>query len=145
MDEDKGESPTTPSVRQTVGHYRILSTLGKGGMGEVYLGEDKRLGRKVAIKLLPARFTTDTGRLRRFAQESRAASALNHPNIIRFTRSARLQRSMGNPNSCAEVNPGFADACGVPRGDRRHSDFQFERRRRSIARLEAVILIRLTV
>jgi eukaryotic-like serine/threonine-protein kinase len=82
MDGDKGESPTKSSVRQTVGHYRILSMLGKGGMGEVYLGEDSRLGRKVAIKLLPARFTSDTGRLRRFAQESRAASALNHPNII---------------------------------------------------------------
>src|SRR5262249_36492245 len=66
----------------SVGHYQILSLLGKGGMGEVYLGEDSRLGRKVAIKLLPAIFTTQPERVRRFAQESRAASALNHPNII---------------------------------------------------------------
>jgi eukaryotic-like serine/threonine-protein kinase len=82
MDGDKDDSRTKPSVGETIGHYRILSTLGKGGMGEVYLGEDKRLGRKVAIKLLPAGFTIDTERVRRFAQESRAASALNHPNII---------------------------------------------------------------
>ncbi len=63
-------------------HYRVLGRLGSGGMGEVYLGEDTRLGRKVAIKVLPAAFTKDAERLRRFLQEARAASALNHPNII---------------------------------------------------------------
>ena len=67
---------------QTVGSYEILSFLSRGGMGEVYLAEDKRLGRKVALKLLPSSFTKDDDRLRRFEQEARAASALNHPNII---------------------------------------------------------------
>ena len=67
---------------QTIGHYEIMSTLGVGGMGEVYLAEDSSLGRKIALKLLPAEFTRDTDRVRRFQQEARAASALNHPNII---------------------------------------------------------------
>src|SRR5499426_2483050 len=65
-----------------IGAYQLLSPLGRGGMGEVHLALDTRLGRKVAVKLLPAEFTTDDGRVRRFAQEARAASALNHPNII---------------------------------------------------------------
>jgi Tol biopolymer transport system component len=67
---------------QKLGHYRILSLLGRGGMGEVYLAEDTRLDRRIALKLLPARYTEDPERLRRFIQEAKAASALNHPNII---------------------------------------------------------------
>ena len=67
---------------ETIGSYQILSFISRGGMGEVYLAEDKRLGRKVALKRLPASFTTNDDRLRRFEQEARAASALNHPNII---------------------------------------------------------------
>ena len=67
---------------QMIGHYNILSTLGKGGMGEVYLAQDARLGRKIALKFLPNAFTQDQERLRRFEQEARAASSLNHPNIL---------------------------------------------------------------
>ena len=63
-------------------HYRIERKLGAGGMGEVYLAEDTRLNRKVAIKMLPADFAADEDRVRRFEQEARATSALNHPNIL---------------------------------------------------------------
>ena len=63
------------------GHYEIIDHIGTGGMGEVYLAEDTRLGRKVALKLLPTSFTVDTDRVRRFEREARAASALNHPNV----------------------------------------------------------------
>jgi eukaryotic-like serine/threonine-protein kinase len=65
-----------------VPYYRVLSRLGVGGMGEVWLGEDSRLGRKVAIKLLPAHATRNEESVRRFTQEARAASALNHPHIV---------------------------------------------------------------
>jgi Tol biopolymer transport system component len=70
------------SAGTRLGPYEILSALGTGGMGEVYLGHDPRLRRNVAIKLLPARFTEDAERVRRFQREAQAASALNHPNII---------------------------------------------------------------
>jgi eukaryotic-like serine/threonine-protein kinase len=65
-----------------VGPYQIISPLGSGGMGEVYRAKDPRLGRDVAVKVLPAQFSVDADRLRRFEQEARAAAALNHPNIL---------------------------------------------------------------
>src|ERR1700694_3597481 len=65
-----------------LGPYEILAPLGAGGMGEVYRARDERLKREVAIKALPASFSTDPDRLRRFAKEAQAAAALNHPTII---------------------------------------------------------------
>jgi len=65
-----------------LGPYEVVSTLGAGGMGEVYRARDARLGRDVAVKVLPAAFSRDPERLRRFEQEARATAALNHPNIL---------------------------------------------------------------
>src|SRR5215510_10947449 len=67
---------------KSLGRYRILALLGRGGMGEVYKAKDTTLGREVAIKVLPSDFSINRDRLRRFEQEARAASSLNHPNII---------------------------------------------------------------
>ena len=71
----------TFGTNSIVSHYRIVSKLGAGGMGEVYRVRDERLVRDVAIKLPPADFAKDEERLRRFEPEARATSALNHPNI----------------------------------------------------------------
>jgi non-specific serine/threonine protein kinase len=69
-------------VGKLIGHYRIESLIGVGGMGEVYLARDERLGRKAALKLLPDNLTIDEAQLSRFKNEARSASALNHPNIL---------------------------------------------------------------
>ncbi len=68
-------------ARQSVNQYEIISPLGAGGMGEVYLAEDTRLERRVALKFLPSLFTQDKGHMRRFEQEARAVAALSHPNV----------------------------------------------------------------
>ncbi|MFN0109241.1 MAG: protein kinase domain-containing protein [Blastocatellia bacterium] len=69
-------------IGQKIGSYEILSLLGAGGMGEVYLARDARLDRQIALKLLPTHFTSDAEQVRRFEREARAVSALNHPNIL---------------------------------------------------------------
>jgi len=69
------------SADSKLGHYQILSQLGVGGMGEVYLAQDTKLDRKVALKILPAELASHSDRMRRFIQEAKAAAALNHPNI----------------------------------------------------------------
>src|SRR5262245_37211798 len=69
------------TVNTTISHYRILSRIGAGGMGEVYLAQDTRLDRTVALKILPAEMASDPERMRRFVQEAKAASALSHPNV----------------------------------------------------------------
>jgi serine/threonine protein kinase/predicted negative regulator of RcsB-dependent stress response len=82
---ETGNSGLAVSLRtqaEELSHYRILSRIGAGGMGEVWLAEDLRLGRRVALKLLPRQFLQDPDLLSRFRREARAASSLNHPNII---------------------------------------------------------------
>jgi serine/threonine protein kinase/tetratricopeptide (TPR) repeat protein len=69
-------------VGRTLGHYRVLSELGSGGMGTVYLAEDTKLGRRVALKLLPPETATRTERIERFEREARAIASLNHPGIV---------------------------------------------------------------
>ena len=91
-----------------LGPYKIIEQLGAGGMGEVYLGEDTRLGRKVAIKVLPTEFAGDPGRLARFEQEARAAAAL------------MLGVSLQNtPLSCTIVRSAFLRNCCSTRSHKR--------------------------
>jgi Tol biopolymer transport system component len=73
---------TRSLIGETLGEYRVIARLGTGGMGDVFLARDLRLGRKAALKLLPEEFSSHPARLRRFEQEAYAVSALNHPNIV---------------------------------------------------------------
>src|SRR5713226_4213925 len=75
-------SPVALPPNSRLGPYEIVAPLGAGGMGEVYRARDPRIGRDVAIKVLPSAYARDADRMRRFEQEVRAAGALNHPNVL---------------------------------------------------------------
>ena len=101
-----------------LGPYEIIAPIGAGGMGEVYRARDDRLKRDVAIKVLPASFSTDPDSLRRFEKEAQAASALNHPNIMSV---ATWGHTTGRPTSSASSSrvkryaPGLRGGALTPR------------------------------
>jgi serine/threonine protein kinase len=82
-------------VGSRLGRYDIIAALGAGGMGEVYRARDSRLGRDVALKLLPAGVSADAERLARFEHEARIVAGLNHPNIVTLIRS-RMRTAVGS-------------------------------------------------
>jgi len=86
-----------------LGPYEILASLGAGGMGEVYRARDERLGREVAVKVLPPNYSADSDRLRRFEQEAKAAGALNHPNLVAVFDAGQHE---GNPYVVFELLDG---------------------------------------
>jgi serine/threonine protein kinase len=90
-------------VGQTLGHYEIVDKIGAGGMGEVFRAHDSRLGRDVAVKILPPVFSADEERLRRFEQEARATAKLNHPNILAIYD---IGRHDGSPYIVSELLEG---------------------------------------
>ena len=96
-----------------LGPYEILAPLGAGGMGEVYRARDTRLGRDVALKILPESFARDTDRLRRFEQEARAVAALNHPNILAIHD---IGEQGGSPFLVSELLEGESLRAALDRG-----------------------------
>ena len=74
--------PESDLIGRTLGSYRVLAALGSGGMGDVYLAEDVRLGRRVALKVLPRQMAAQAGKLQRFEREARAIASLSHPGIV---------------------------------------------------------------
>ena len=105
----------TPGTK--LGPYEILAPLGAGGMGEVYRARDMRLGREVALKILPESFASDADRLRRFEQEARAVAALNHPNILAvFDIGQHNEDHSGSPFLVSELLEGESLRAVLDRG-----------------------------
>src|SRR5271170_154535 len=98
---------------EKLGPYEILAPLGAGGMGEVYRARDSRLGRDVALKILPESFARDADRLRRFEQEARAVAALNHPNILAIHD---IGQDHGSPFLVSELLEGESLRMALDRG-----------------------------
>ena len=114
----------TPGAR--VGPYEVVSAIGAGGMGEVYRARDTRLGRDVALKVLPAPFAADPDRLRRLEQEARAASALNHPNVLTIFDVGHID---GEPFVASEFVAGETLRARLTRGRSRFRTRSRSRRR----------------
>ena len=90
-------------IGQEVGSYTVESLLGSGGMGQVYLARDRKLNRRIALKILPLEFSSDPERLHRFESEARAVSVLNHPNIVTIHDFGQQSGWRSWPrNGCAE-------------------------------------------
>src|SRR6266581_3592539 len=96
-------NPDRPLVGEQIGAYRLLALLGAGAMGEVYRAKDTRLGREVAIKILPQAFLSDADRLARFHLEARLLASLNHPNIATIHS---LEEFHGSYGLVMELVPG---------------------------------------
>jgi serine/threonine protein kinase/Tfp pilus assembly protein PilF len=94
-------APTAVQVGEELSHYRILSRIGAGGMGDVFLARDSILERRVALKLLPVQLTQNSERLQRFVREAKAASALNHPNIITIYEIGEVVTALGKTHFIA--------------------------------------------
>src|SRR5260221_6397098 len=103
----------TIAAGSRLGPYEIVAPIGAGGMGEVYRAKDARLSREVAIKVLPASFSTDADRLHRFEQEAKAAGLLNHPNI---TAVFDIRAHEGAPYVVSQLLAGEALRAAYARG-----------------------------
>ena len=100
-------------VGTSIGHYHIVESLGKGGMGEVYAAEDTRLGRRVALKVLSRGLAMDADHRERFEREARAVAALNHPNIVTIYS---VEEAGGVPFLTLELVEGRTLDALIPRG-----------------------------
>ena len=105
-------------IGTTLAHYRITAALGAGGMGEVWRATDEKLGREVALKVLPADFAADPERLARFEREAKVLASLNHPNIAHLYGLESVNTQMAAGTAAPQEQPGISGCgCGarVPR------------------------------